>query len=257
MFEGFIDIAKNGPQKTLLCGDFVAKEVSEKIAAKYFDNYGLIKVPNIIKKTENFLFIDYIRGKMLVDIEDLDLYSFILNEISEWEYGQRADISLIEEKIEQLNISCLLKNKLLNLDIKDSKCHGDLSLTNIIISEENEIYFIDFHSPFLSSKILDYSKLLMEIIFGWSFFLEKKRPKLSFLESLLNLINDKTEDKIEDIYYLSIMDLYRIRPNCKNTEQLLYINKCIDISTSGLTEHVDIDFIKKIQNEIYTLRETF
>ena len=53
-------------------------------------------------------------------------------------------------------------------DIESSRCHGDLTLENILITE-NEIYIIDFLDTFFETWISDISKILQDLIVGWSF----------------------------------------------------------------------------------------
>lgn len=48
------------------------------------------------------------------------------------------------------------------------RCHGDLTLDNVIVSRADRIVLIDFLSTFLESPMQDVGKLAQEFLYGWS-----------------------------------------------------------------------------------------
>jgi hypothetical protein len=48
-------------------------------------------------------------------------------------------------------------------------CHGDLTLSNVILSHSKGLLLIDFLTTFLDSPLQDLAKLRQELIYGWSF----------------------------------------------------------------------------------------
>ncbi|MEY3200922.1 MAG: hypothetical protein RIR70_472 [Pseudomonadota bacterium] len=49
------------------------------------------------------------------------------------------------------------------------ECHGDLTLSNVILSHSKGLLLIDFLTTFLDSPLQDLAKLRQELIYGWSF----------------------------------------------------------------------------------------
>ena len=47
-------------------------------------------------------------------------------------------------------------------------CHGDLTLSNMVFTSDNNIVLFDFLAVFLESPLQDVAKLLIDIEYGWS-----------------------------------------------------------------------------------------
>ena len=77
--------------------------------------------------------------------------------------------SFIEEELDEL-----LK-KIPESEIPIGICHGDLTLSNMIIRNDR-IFLIDFLDSFIESPMIDYIKIRQETKFKWSLFLEKEIP---------------------------------------------------------------------------------
>ena len=65
----------------------------------------------------------------------------------------------------------------------NSSCHGDLTLSNIIVNEdERKIVLIDFSAVYAENAIQDLTKLIQDIWYGWTSrggtHLEKARSKI-------------------------------------------------------------------------------
>ena len=106
-------------------------------------------------------------------------------------------------------------------------CHGDLTLSNIILSHSKGLLLIDFLNSFLESPLQDVAKIRQDLVYGWSFrkldshlrikgmlFASKAKPTyLSYLESLFPVFSEA----------LDILCLARIAPYVRDelTEQWL------------------------------------
>ncbi|MCF0239092.1 MAG: aminoglycoside phosphotransferase family protein [Streptococcus gallolyticus] len=53
--------------------------------------------------------------------------------------------------------------------VKKSQCHGDLTLENIIVRDNGDVYLLDFLDSFYDSYIIDAGKMLQDAIGKWSF----------------------------------------------------------------------------------------
>jgi hypothetical protein len=138
--------------------------------------------------------------------------------------------TVVSEEFQNAIISC--KDVILNFDYNSiplSKCHGDLTLENILISEDDKIYFIDFLDSFVESWLIDISKLLQDSLLFWS--LRLRLNKISYNHVIrLNSVSDSifsymhlNFDKyyVDLIFRLLLINVLRIIPYCKdlNTSQ--------------------------------------
>ena len=140
--------------------------------------------------------------------------------------------------------------------IQKSASHGDLTLENIIYSSEGKFYLIDFLDTFYDTWIGDVSKILQDLLVGWSFRYQfmntdavsentKVRVlllKKKFIEGINRYISSK---KVwEDIYLYLLLDLLRIVPYIREKRIFEFVNKSIaaitnNIESGGLYEHVN------------------
>ncbi|MEZ9068200.1 phosphotransferase [Vibrio atlanticus] len=58
------------------------------------------------------------------------------------------------------------------------ECHGDLTLSNFKITEENELALFDFLTCEINSPLQDAAKLIQDFEYGWSFRKEKASVRL-------------------------------------------------------------------------------
>lgn len=68
-----------------------------------------------------------------------------------------------------LAIKWLNENMPLTLNIPEGACHGDLTLSNVIITQSHELYLIDFLDSYLESPLQDAAKIYQDMVCGWSF----------------------------------------------------------------------------------------
>ncbi len=102
-----------------------------------------------------------------------------------------------------------------------STCHGDLTLENIIIKDD-EIYLIDFLDSFYDSWILDIGTLLQDVQALWSYrFQEGVNMNtilrlIVFRDLLLEKVDAKAENYRIEIYFALLQKLIRIFPYTKD-----------------------------------------
>lgn len=106
--------------------------------------------------------------------------------------------------------------------IPSTACHGDLTFENIII-KNNDIYLIDFLDVFASSYYIDLSKIMTDILFGWSW---RKIKDIPLVKNVI--LYDKIREKLTDLEFnackrLIIIHLLRIISYCNddNTSELI------------------------------------
>jgi hypothetical protein len=55
------------------------------------------------------------------------------------------------------------------LDFPIGRCHGDLTLSNVILSPGQNVVLIDFLDTYLETPLQDVAKLMQDFEYGWSF----------------------------------------------------------------------------------------
>jgi hypothetical protein len=160
----------------------------------------------------------------------LSLNNYFINAIANSK-EETIDTNIIKTKIESVYDNCNQKhlrkeldkshqwfNKNLpsKLNIPIGKCHGDLTLSNIIITQNHELYLLDFLDSFLESPLQDAAKVLQDMIYGWSFRHESEALRLRsqlFCESAypdyINILS-RIYNKEMDIFRL--LTIIRIAP---------------------------------------------
>lgn len=104
---------------------------------------------------------------------------------------------------------------------RQSFCHGDLTLENIII-RNGQIYLIDFLDSFYDSWVLDLATLLQDIECMWSYRhnadidINLKLRLLISRDILVSEINGISEDLLKEVRYCLLLKLIRIFPYVKD-----------------------------------------
>jgi thiamine kinase-like enzyme len=95
-------------------------------------------------------------------------------------------------------------------------CHGDLTLSNIIITNDNYMYIFDFLDTFIDSPLQDVSKIIQDMKYGWSFRHERASIKLKgqlFCESAFpDYIDTLMHIYSKELKIFNIMTILRIAP---------------------------------------------
>jgi hypothetical protein len=107
--------------------------------------------------------------------------------------------------------------------IPHSRCHWDLTLENILITQDKKIYLIDFLDSFFDSWMIDAAKLLQDLEIGWSYRHEEMNWTLSLRltiakQALLESISELEDwkNKISYIYHILLLNILRIVPYTKD-----------------------------------------
>lgn len=200
-----------------------------------------------------FSYID-ICNKNEIDIFINRIFSFIEQQI----YTSKITNVYKQDIINKLNdISKALSNNSykiffqdyinnLVLNICDTKeivipigeCHGDLTLSNILV-QNNKIIFIDFLDSFIETPLQDIVKLRQDTKHLWAFNLLEKKYDFTKLKIIMEYLDKKIDKYFQkyDFYnnYYNLfqkINLLRIVPYAQNEQILEYI-KCELIKLNG------------------------
>lgn len=121
-----------------------------------------------------------------------------------------------------------LSNHKWNLFSK-SNCHGDLTLENIIVRND-ELYLIDFLDSFYDSWLIDVSTVLQDVQCLWSYRLDNvvnnnTRIRLMiFRDILFDYLKGIDERLIKEVQYGLLLKLLRIYPYANDEVTLAYLD---------------------------------
>ena len=110
----------------------------------------------------------------------------------------------------------------------------NLTLENIIITYNKQIYLIDFLDSFYNSWMLDIAKLLQDLELKWSFrnielsvnqALRIEIAKEALIEEILKLRDGK--NKLFTIYHLLLLNILRIYPYTKDEKTFDFLDNAI------------------------------
>lgn len=215
-------------------------------------NNELLKAPKIYSYgIENELFyfdMEYIQGITLAEsIKSIEagkigkIVDSIANSIYSMDEGI-ADESIFKKKIESLTKSEEIMNSIVAKEglkmlesycwdgFKKSACHGDMTLENIIV-KDNELYLIDFLDSFYDCWIIDAGTLLQDVQLMWSYRMQKSISNntmvrlLIFHDILLDKLKRKLPESMADIYYALLLKLLRIYPYTKDQYTLKFLDE--------------------------------
>lgn len=148
----------------------------------------------------------------------------------------------IESKLTHIqpHTSQVLEYKQFEVDsVPVSYCHGDLTLENIIVASDGTLYVIDFLDSYINSRLVDYSKLMQDLYFLWSWRNQNNVPLTKVV-----LLRDYLAHTIDDIefakaYQLMRINLLRILPYIeknsilyKSIHNFVFNNENINYSSS-------------------------
>lgn len=111
-----------------------------------------------------------------------------------------------------------------------SACHGDLTLENIIVKND-QLYFIDFLDSFYDSWFLDIGTILQDVQVMWSYRFQKNVSMntvlrlIVFRDLLLDEIKKVNPQYVLEIYYSLLQKLIRIYPYTKDDLTYQFLNE--------------------------------
>lgn len=119
----------------------------------------------------------------------------------------------------------------IDVDIKKSFCHGDLTMTNILFHSQ-KIYLIDFLDSYIDTFVLDLIKLKQDLYYHW--VLKINDVKDLRISQCFNFIWSYIEKKYHEylsndtFYILELINFLRIEPYLTNKNQRVILNNIIE-----------------------------
>ena len=222
------------------------------------------KIVNFNKKKNNFYLVEFFEGKTGDQIlltgnkDEIKILKIFLNHYFSKKHLSNVDsrnTKLIREKFNKIKKNKKFKkiegykeinsffNKLIKKKIykfKNFYCHGDLTLSNIIISKKNKkIILFDFLHTYEDNLLQDFSKVFQEFNLHWT------SRKLDTLDKVRS-----------DIIYKSIIDKdfwNKIDPKLTNSLKLEFLMTILRI-VPYILENDKITF-NWISKSVYTIKK--
>jgi len=111
------------------------------------------------------------------------------------------------------------------------RCHGDLTLSNLIYSKRNStLYFIDFLDPFIETPLMDICKIRQDTRLGWSFTKSQSsassrmRHVLAYIDTQLTPYIDQFDWVKQHYRFFQDLNILRIAPYAKSDSVIAFIN---------------------------------
>ena len=262
------DLGGHSGCKILLCEKnnneiFVRKISSDKnynkrlaVQAKKQATYSNpnIKVPKVLQTgyTDDGLFyfdMEYVQGITMAEyIKTIEIgkvrsicESIVNNIVSRDSENTDVDESIFTTKIASLkeklqpqnnpviNDAIELLNKHSWKRFRKTQCHGDLTLENIIV-KDNQLYLIDFLDSFYDCWIMDISTIMQDVQTMWSYRhveeaeINTKLRLLVFRDILMDTVKRVSPEDYLEVYYALLLKLIRIFPYTKDKETYDFLN---------------------------------
>ena len=262
------DLGGHSGCKILLCEKnnneiFVRKISSDKnynkrlaVQAKKQATYSKpnIKVPKVLQTgyTDDGLFyfdMEYVQGITMAEyIKTIEIgkvrsicESIVNNIVSRDSENTDVDESIFTTKIASLkeklqpqnnpviNDAIELLNKHSWKRFRKTQCHGDLTLENIIV-KDNQLYLIDFLDSFYDCWIMDISTIMQDVQTMWSYRhdeeaeINTKLRLLVFRDILMDTVKRVSPEDYLEVYYALLLKLIRIFPYTKDKETYDFLN---------------------------------
>ena len=199
----------------------------------------LFKTPKVYKNGEinkrKYFDMQFINGQTynsFIEHSDqksvIEAYKKIFDFVCKNNYIGESIETEVLSKIERMSIDKsydLYKDYCLDFNwskINKSYCHGDLTFENIIVSN-SEIYLIDFLDSFVDSKIIDYSKMMQDIILGWSWREKKSKPYIRLICMYEHMSNNMKNNEFEASKRMLVLNMLRVLPYSANNKKTIEI----------------------------------
>ena len=213
-----------------------------------------IKVPKVLQTgyTDDGLFyfdMEYVQGITMAEyIKTIEIgkvrsicESIVNNIVSRDSENTDVDESIFTTKIASLkeklqpqnnpviNDAIELLNKHSWKRFRKTQCHGDLTLENIIV-KDNQLYLIDFLDSFYDCWIMDISTIMQDVQTMWSYRhdeeaeINTKLRLLVFRDILMDTVKRVSPEDYLEVYYALLLKLIRIFPYTKDKETYDFLN---------------------------------
>jgi len=254
--------SENLPIVRKSCNLEISDRLSQQIKKQVDFNHTLIKSPKVIKQIiDNDRYIvemQYVKSFDFVTFTGISsnetyekvcdiITDFIKDEFEESllqqfpiERWERKVLDVSKKAFDQkkvnhetlLNIENFLLNDLPS-NILTGKCHGDLTFSNVLISENNEVFFIDFLNPPIETPYEDFAKILQDTEHQWSVHhyngsCDKSGVKIRW-KYFENLMFDKLKSSIDlkTLKKIQALSLFRIVPYTEKNHILGFLLESI------------------------------
>lgn len=190
--------------------------------AEYMNNISVNRIKDIVK-----LIIGNYENENIGQITESQIKEKFLHKLNSLANSIDLTDKIIKESFEVLK-KYNYKNFIL------SNCHGDLTLENIIISNNN-IYYIDFLDSFHDSWLIDIGKLLQDIQTFWSYRNKENLNEnllirlMIFRDILIQELVDKNPKYFIDVYIALLINLLRIVPYTRDVNTANFIHNKIEL----------------------------
>jgi thiamine kinase-like enzyme len=117
------------------------------------------------------------------------------------------------------------------LEVYTGKCHGDMTLSNMIFKDD-DVYLIDFLDSYIESPTMDLIKLRQDTHLHWSFnMIDVKKSDLMKSKIALEYIDNWITDTYDMTNYkiLQIINLVRIFPYATDIKIKNFIHEKIKL----------------------------
>lgn len=202
----------------------------------YFKNYSFVNINNFVEKII-FIIEDYI-SKCTFQKINKEILSQKINNIQnninnlDKNIFNHNDIVILNKSLIYLNNKI---NEIININIPIGYCHGDLTLSNILIDPlNNKLFLIDFLDSFIESPIFDIVKIRQDTKFCWTLELYNQNLDKNKIRIIMNELDNKIDNYFkkyvyyELIYkYFEMMNILRIVQYCKSTKIKEYLITCL------------------------------
>lgn len=194
----------------------------EYILSESYDSYFSLISVHQFQKIKSFFdeyFDNLIKEKDTYDSQEIKEKLLLkLNSFTNSNYKDLIDT--LKNKVETTNY----------FKVPKSFCHGDLSLTNILFTND-KLYLIDFLDSYIDSYLIDFVKLKQDLHYKWALQNQKQNDMKLYqtCTELWNYIDSKFANQVNcDIFkILDYINWLRIEPYLKNMEQKTLLNKII------------------------------
>ena len=226
----------------------------------------IIRTPKVLKtelSNKKFIaFMEYIEGHSGSDISTIgsrnislkikDSLSILININLERSKFLDVDCSIFVKKLDGILLQIDIGSEMYKL-AKDLKlifdrqktiklpvgpCHGDLTLSNIIISTSGSLNLIDFLDTFINSPLWDIVKLYQDLKYGWSYRTlagpERESARIFFGNCIPNQLRIYEEIMSDQVRLFDALNLVRLSPYIKNQETEKWLVENLKNSMSKL-----------------------
>ena len=206
----------------------------------YFKNYSFVNIDNFVEKII-FIIEDYI-SKCTFQKINKEILSQKINNIENNIKNINKNINknifndddnqIINKSLSYLNDKI---SEIININIPIGYCHGDLTLSNILIDPlNNQLFLIDFLDSFIESPIIDIVKIRQDTKFCWTLELYNQNLDKNKIRIIMNELDNKIDNYFkkytyyELIYkYFEMMNIIRIIQYCKSIKIKEYLITCL------------------------------